>query len=290
LSEDRFNPPYKYAPTDRSGYRTSFNPIRLIVSRARFLDDSDKPYLLFTAFSFPKNLSRFSTDEMLNIEVTFDYVLQYSLIVRDENLDEIQRISTETLASLDHTGVLKIDHTPQQAWYTIAAEAFPRDASEADQNPGSLPGIGQEQLDAIPPLNPDPKKLEISDLVIGVDLPPDFDQSLLPFPIVPSTQIRKVDALKIYFEVYHLKTSDAGQAQFSLEFRVFKLEKDGDKLKREEMTSSAFDFDAPGSTAKESFGISIANLKKGDYDLEVEVKDKNSGKKKRRQARFRVME
>ncbi|MFQ5630486.1 MAG: carboxypeptidase-like regulatory domain-containing protein, partial [bacterium] len=198
LSEDRFNAPYKYAPTDQTGYRTTFSPIRLISSRARFLDENEKPYLLFVTFSFPQRLSQFSTDEMLNIDVTFDYALQYSVIVRDENLDEIQRISTESVASLDHTGILKVDHTPQQAWYTIAAEAFPRDASEADQNPDRLPGIGQEQFEAIAPLNADPKKLEISDLVIGVEPPLELDNSVLPFPVVPSTQIWKVDALKIY--------------------------------------------------------------------------------------------
>ncbi|MFQ5632550.1 MAG: hypothetical protein ACE5I1_27600, partial [bacterium] len=91
-------------------------------------------------------------------------------------------------------------------------------------------------------------------------------------------------------EVYHLKRSQNGDAQFSLEFRVFRLEEKGDKYKREEMTSSMFDFGSAGSTAKESFGISIANLKKGEYELEVEVKDKNSGKKTRRDARFKVME
>lgn len=290
LSEDRFNAPYKYAPPDQTGYRKTLNSIRLVSSRARFLDEKDKPYFLFTAFSFPQNLSQFRTDEMLNIDITFDYALQYSLIVRDENLDEIQRISTEPMASLDHTGVLKIDHTPQQFWYTLATEAFPQSSAEADQNPDRLPGIGQEQFSAIAPLETDPEKLEISDLVIGVELPTDFDQSLLPFPIVPSTQIWKVDALKIYFEVYHLKPAETGQAQFSLEFRVFKLNKKDNKYEREEMTSSLFDFGATGSTAKETFGISIANLNKGEYELEVEVKDKNSGQKKSREARFTVME
>jgi GWxTD domain-containing protein len=290
LAEDRFNPPYKYATPDQTEYRKTFRPIRLISSRARFLDENDKPYLLFTAIAFPQNLSQFRTDEMLNIEVTFDYALQYSLIVRDENLDEVQRVSTQPIASLDHTAVLKIDHTPQQYWYTLATEAFPKSSEEADQNPDRLPGIGQEQFGAIAPLKTNPKKLEISDLVIGVEPPADFDQSLLPFPIVPSTQIWKVDALKIYFEVYHLKLTETGQAQFSLELRVFKLNKKDNKYQRKEMTSSVFDFGATGSTAKETFGISIANLKKGEYELEVEVKDKNSGKKKSRKARFTVME
>lgn len=289
LSEDRFNPASKYAPQDQTGYRASFHPIRLVASRARFLDENDKPYLLFVAFSFPHNLSQFRMDEMLNIEVSFDYALRYSVIVRDRYLDEIQRISTEPVARLDHTGVLKLEHGPEQAWYTLAAEAFPQSTAEADADPTRLPGVGQQQFDTLPPLNPDPDELEISDLVIGVEPPADFEHALLPFPVVPSTQIWKVDALKVYFEVYHLELEN-NQAQFSLEFRVFRLDKKGDKFERKEMTASLFDFGATQSTAKETFGISIANLDAGDYELEVEVKDKFSGNKERRHARFSVLE
>lgn len=290
LSEDRFNAPSRYVARDRSGYRKFYRPIRLIASRARFLDEQDRPYITFVTFAFPQGLSRFRTDEMLNINVHFDYALRFTVIVRDENFDELQRVFAEPVQQLDHFGLLRLPHKSQQAFYTLAAEAFPRDAAEADAGPDRLPGIGQTHFEGLEPLNTDANQLEISDLVIGVAPPPDFDATLLPFPVVPSTTIWKADALKVYFEAYHLRLHENGKAQYSLDIRVFELNRNGGRYKRQEMISSIFDYQANGRTAKDTFGVSIANLDKGEYEIEIEVTDKLSGKKGRRSARFTVMD
>jgi hypothetical protein len=130
----------------------------------------------------------------------------------------------------------------------------------------------------------------VSDLVIGVEPPPGLNVQLLPYPVVPSHQIRKPDALKVYLEIYHLHLDRDGTGHFNIDFRVIKLERKGEKIERAEMIASAFDFQATGQTAKEDFGISISNLKSGDYELEVEVEDKISGMKKQRRALFQIVE
>ncbi|MFQ5633103.1 MAG: hypothetical protein ACE5I1_30410, partial [bacterium] len=69
-------------------------------------------------------------------------------------------------------------------------------------------GAGKSFFEAREPLDPDPNRLEISDLVIGLQPPANIDISALPFPLLPTKQIRQPDALTVYIEVYHL-ASDA---------------------------------------------------------------------------------
>jgi hypothetical protein len=215
--------------------------------------------------------------------------LHYTLIARDSEVNEIQRASAKPLSEYDPTAVLALPHLKEHAHYTIAVEAFtdrPQDAT-AERN---VPvGAGKTFFKPMAPLNPDPQALEVSDLVVGVEPPPGFNKELLPYPVAPSSQIRKADELKVYLEIYHLQPGRDGAGRFNLDFRVARLEPKGQKLKRTEIIASAFDFQSAGQTAKEDFSIALANLKPGDYELEVEVRDKISGMSKQRKAPFQIM-
>lgn len=268
---------------DLSAYRKSLIPIRLLTTRARFLNEDNEPELLFISYAFPEQLSRFATAELLSVEPEFGHKLSFSLLVRNQDLEVVRRFSVEPLEHLDHTAVFRIPHDATQQHYSIAAEAFGNDAET------ELPGIGQEHFSALPPLSTDRGKLEISDLVVGVEPPETMDATKLPLPIVPSSRIWKVDNMQVYFEVYNLSTKD-GAGSYSLACRVFKVERDGDKVKRQEMVASSFTFTTDGPRSQETFGLSVANLDRGEYELEVEIRDDQSGKKQTRVSPFTVQE
>ncbi|MGH7453085.1 MAG: hypothetical protein ACRENG_17180, partial [bacterium] len=278
------NPAHRNAPADQSDVDKTIPPIQLVSHPARFLDEKNEPQLVFIAFAFPPGFSQ-AKPARLDEATAPGYRLRYALIARDDGMNEIQRASANSLAEDDHTAVLTMPHQETQAHYTLAVEAF---TQQSQTETGTPIGAGKDFFGKITPLDSNPQQLEVSDLVIGVERPPGFEAELLPYPVVPSRQIRKPDALKVYLEIYHLHLDDGGAGHFNIDFRVVKLERKGKKIARAEMIASAFDFQSAAPAAKESFTISVANLKAGDYELEVEVKDKISGMRKKRSAAFQI--
>jgi GWxTD domain-containing protein len=285
---DAENPARRNAPADRSEAEKAVPPIQLVSYPARFLDDRNAPTLVFIAFTLPRGLGKTKPAARVGEITPPDYRLHYTLIVRDGSLNEMQRASAPAFSEYDPLGVVTIPHLQEHAHYTLAVEAFPLQPRSEPAATGKPIAAGKAFFQPMPQLNPNPQELEVSDLVIGVEPPPDFNGELLPYPVVPSRQIPKPDEMKVYLEVYHLRPDDGGVGQFAIDFRIIKLEQKGKKLKRAEMIASAFDFHSPAPMAKEDFGISISNLKPGDYELELEVQDKISGAKKQRSAPFQV--
>jgi hypothetical protein len=77
-------------------------------------------------------------------------------------------------------------------------------------------------------------------------------------------------------------------AEFSIGFRVARVERKGNKLNRKEMVTLSFNFDQIKSRAREGFDIDVSRLKPGDYELTAEVTDKISWQKKQRTAMFQM--
>lgn len=290
-SQDKFSTSHKFAAREQSVYRKAFKPIRIFTTHGRFLDNASKPIQIFTVFAFPHRTGGVKPASLLTLEEKFKNKLHYSIIVRDKNLDEIRRQENASVSTIDHSSVFKIQHTSEQAHYAIAVKDVSARAETADKDApaGDLPGIGQYHVAASPPLNPDPKKLEVSDLILGVIPEQNALPTGFPYPIIPSMTIWKSDPLQIYFEVYNLKLEKNEGGRFSLDIHVFKLEKKGKKFKRKEMVASSFAFASKRTTAKEQFGIDISNLENGSYELEVLVKDLNASKKKKRVRQFDVI-
>ncbi|MCI0693387.1 GWxTD domain-containing protein [candidate division KSB1 bacterium] len=282
---DADNPARRFAPVDRSDAGNAIPIIQVSSYPARFLDDRNQPELVFVAFAFPQGLGNRKPVERLHESAKPDYRIHYTFIVRDREMDEVQRTSSSPIAEGDHTAVLTTPHQETQAHYTLAVEAF---TQQSQTETGTPIGAGKDFFEKITPLDSNPQQLEVSDLVIGVEPPAGFEVGLLPYPVVPSRQIRKPDALKVYLEIYHLHLDDGGAGHFNIDFRVVKFERKGKKIARAEMIASAFDFQSTAPAAKESFTISVANLKAGEYELEVEVQDKISGMKKQRSAPFQI--
>lgn len=287
---DTHDAPRLYAPKEQSDVEDKLNKIELTTIRTRILDDHI-PKLVFVAYAIPENISKpiSATEQEITTVPTDD--LTYTLISRDRNLEETGRFTGKPFSRQDFTTVVTIDHRRNNAHYTLAihSEKDPGNSLVAEDITQPF-SAGKEHFGLTEPLDPDPDKLEVSDLVIGVQSPPDFEINRLPFPIVPGRMIWRNDPMQVYLEVYHLKPDKEGIAHFNLDFRVIKLEKKKEKLIRKEVIASSFDYDSPTMNSKEHFGVSIANLEAGDYEIEVEVKDPESGQKKRRNVVFEIRE
>jgi GWxTD domain-containing protein len=285
-SRDADNVAQKQAPLDRSIYEESLNPINVTSYQTRLLDEQEQPKLAVTVFSFVENLAPVNVKE----KKAPLYQLTHTLIARDKNWREIRRYTDTPPVSYDNVSLFLLDHNAAQAHYTLAAEAFSLpDNTKPDTLVDLAPiAVGKATLESKPPLSRNPANLELSDLVIGVALPAGVDSALFPFHLIPANQIWRSEALKCYVEIYHLALQPDSVAEFSIGFRVARVERKGNKLNRKEMVTMSFNFDHIKSRAREGFDIDVSRLKPGDYELTAEVTDKISLQKKQRTAMFQM--
>ena len=281
------------SPAKRNAPKEQFDPekyitsIPLVSNRTRFLDKRNKPILVFMAFAFPPQAVKTDPLEIMQSDALPDYKLRFSLQLRDADMKITDRVFAQPIAGFDNTGFFKIPHDDTQAHYTLASVAS---GSEDDSLTQNLPKVGKVFFEKVDLLNSDPEKLEVSDLVIGVE-PSDLPYAeMLPFPVVQTDKIWRGDVLQVYLEVYHLKIDEKGFGHFTLDSRIIRLKKKGKKFERRELVATSFEFNSTGSTVKEDFGISMANYNPGNYELEVEISDKISGEKKKRVAAFEIKE
>jgi hypothetical protein len=161
----------------------------------------------------------------------------------------------------------------------------------------SYPSIGKEQFEDIVPLNPDEEKLEVSDLVYGIDPPESGSVKDLPFPVLPVRQISSEDPLVVYFELYHLLLDRDNQSQYEVKFKVTEIEKENksllDRFKpgfgSKTVMSQDNKFNASSRTVKDKISFNISDLEPGTYEFSIEVKDLLSKDEVERKGEFRVV-
>lgn len=281
------------SPAKRNAPKEQFDPekyitsIPLVSNRTRFLDKRNKPILVFMAFAFPPQAVKTDPLKIMQSDALPDYKLSFSLQLRDADMKITDQVFAQPIADFDNTGFFKIPHNDTQVHYTLAAVAS---GSEDDSLTQNLPKVGKVFFEKIDLLNSDPEKLEVSDLVIGVEPSNLPNAEMLPFPVVQTDKIWQGDVLQVYLEVYHLKIDEKGFGHFKLDNRIIRLKKKGKKFERRELVATSFEFNSTGSTVEEDFRISMANYNPGNYELEVEISDKISGEKKKRVAAFEIKE
>lgn len=289
LLADRNDPLKKYAPPEHYSADKFVRHIPMVATRARLLDDQDRPRLLFLAFAAPPGVEEADPLAMLEADAQAEDSLRFSLLARNANMEEVERRVTDPKDPYDHLAHFEVPHTVEYQHYTVVAATHSRNFPQNVYDYSNPKKVARAHFEGVEPLNTERDELEVSDLILGVEPPPNLTAEVLPIPVVPTTEIRG-DVLKVYLEVYHLRLAKDGYTRFSLESKVIKLEPKDEGFERKELVATSFDFDQRGITAREHFGISVANYEPGDYELEIEVVDRISGKKKKRVAQFRIIE
>lgn len=291
VQTDRLNPSHKYAIPELSTFEEQFSAITIFTQQARFLDANQQPKLAVISFATPK----FKTGDIEIVDNQAvripEFTVKQSLIVRDREMNELSRQESGTVRGLENTAVFIVDDVVQRsAQYVVAAEALARNELAAEPSQQVF-GLGKAVLDKPAPLSANPDSLEVSDLIVGAPVPETVDVAQLPFPIIPSRRVLRTDPLQVYVEVYHLAVDPEERlARFRIDWRVSKLGQNWEREGAKEIISSGFDFRSPAATAKESFGVDISNLTRGNYELSIIVTDRITRQNKLRSARFSVME
>ncbi|MCH8125587.1 GWxTD domain-containing protein [candidate division KSB1 bacterium] len=294
-NNDRINPNYKFANLDNSDYEDLFGKIDIITHNIRLLDQKNQPRLAIIALSYPKFKPRkVSARSKKSLEIP-DYHLKHALIIRNESLEEIDRVEDLVPKGMDNISVFMVNHLQANNHYSVSSEAigyYADSIAEGDrfsEEKNRLYAIGKTFFKTRKPLAANLDSLELSDWVLGVNFPSENYKSHLPFPLVPAKQVSKQDPLQVYCEIYHLQKDAGGTAHYTLEFGISKLDKKGRLDNKAEKVSVVYNFDVPDQTRKEHISIDLKKLKPGLYEFFGKVTDKVSGQEKTRKKKITIL-
>lgn len=256
----------------------------LVVQTVRTLSDDDEPRLVLMALSSPRLWvgSRSVRDRRIDLP---GYWMRHTLIVRDETLTEVGRLTERVTSARGDVSTFVLRHIPRPLHLTITAETLKEDAVAPETGP---PFPGQAHITPRAPLSTDPEVFEMSDLVTGTMPSESLDLSSLPFPLLPTRRLWRRDPLRLYLELYHLET-ERGVGQIRADFRVLPLDDDGEiDVSRDPVTLSV-DLESNGSTYREAFDMTLRDQEEGRYRVEVEVTDLLAGETLRRTAEIELL-
>lgn len=285
--EDQIGPRYPAVLPVLSEYEGVRRELELVAMPLRVLSDENEPHLAITALSAP----RVRLDEGASVTEGGANMAQrgvdHTLIVRDEALEEIGRLTEQVSSSLSgDISTFLLRHVDRELHYTILATS---QRGDDDIGVEGLAYPGQAHFTPGPPLDPDPSRLEVSDVVTGVDIPPRMDPEGLTFPVIPSRTIWQGDPLRVYLEVYHLAMDENDVGHFRADFRVVPLDGEGRVDTSRSPVTLSVELESGDATSRRMFDINVADLAIGNYRLEVVISDLVSGQSKTRTAPVRII-
>jgi hypothetical protein len=274
--QDRHNPENPPMESVFSSYE-SRDRDEMIVQTARVLREN-RPRLFILAVS----ASRLDVPDRTGLRrqrlVAPGSSIQHTLIVRDGGLEEVGRMTADVSPEQGDVSIFQLRHPPLPMHLTVVGETLlPGDSAGTgavavgfeDDRP--LPA--HAHIEPQPPLSTDTAHLEVSDLILGLQIPETVDGSRLPFPLLPASRIWLIDTVRVYLEVYHLGLDGNGSGRFKAEFRVQALRDDGSLDESRGPVTLGVQLETDGPTFGTPFDIALRDQELGRYRVEVVVTD-----------------
>ncbi|MCX7906226.1 MAG: GWxTD domain-containing protein [Bacteroidetes bacterium] len=153
-----------------------------------------------------------------------------------------------------------------------------------------------QRLDSLRALNPNPARLEMSDLML-LEVLQEAALSARPVPAgatrpYPYSSCLPGAPLALYYEVYHLKPNAAGQARVRTTYEVLRRVPTGPLGTefRLERTSGATTHITSGSTLREYLLLDTRNWTPGEVTIRLQITDLESGQHTERELKLLVIE
>ncbi|MFC1564401.1 hypothetical protein ACFL6G_05655, partial [candidate division KSB1 bacterium] len=275
---DHNDPPKFDAPLEKSILDDIITPVRVVSGLTRILDEKNKPAINILVISSPYNMIS-------------EYSMMHTLKILDGKYNEIDRLTQIPGKLMENISVFRLDHADSTRTFIAAAEAF-----EEPVDSISTRHIGRSILKEKAPLDPDPGKLELSDIISGIDFPENIEAGNFPYKIIPTDKIYRGDALKVYLEIYHLFLDAEGKGRYEITYTIEKKRREGwlydvPRYRRKgDTVSRTSAYEASSVTVRETVGFDISSLKEGKYTFSVTVKDLISMQEKSRAGEFEILQ
>lgn len=297
--EDTYNPPNPPQVPVLSEFEGRARD-EIVAQMVRTLSDDDVPLLVLLSASAPRLTADRRAAYRQELALP-GWTMRHSLIIRDEDLDEVGRLVQPVDPRRADVASFVIRHVPRPLHLTVTAQTL-QEARAPDDDPDAeaprsdtlvassrLPG----QVHLVPdaPLSPDTTRFEMSDLLTGTPLPPGIDGEGLPYEVLPARTLWRRDPLRIYLELYHIGRAADGSTDLRARFRVVPLDDDGEvDSDREALELDQVRLTPEARTYREFFDIALRDQDLGRYRLEVEVTDGLRGQTVLRTAEIRLVD
>jgi GWxTD domain-containing protein len=289
----------KEAPPEQSTYAKALPSIDLSAHHYRILDEQNRP----AAFTFLESQpgAPFLDDLIANQDILFpgdsvpdqavinEYKLLHGVKVNGEDGELLSQSREQANLVLDLDGktpsssVFKVPFLEENQKLTLFAELHnenseTKPALEDSPFPASLRGIGKLESELPKPLNSDPQKLQMSDLILGYQMNTEAQNVLFPFVVANDQKIPQGEELAVHFQIYHLQEGENGLANFTIDYEITQDRRMQWLLGRDREVSLSFTQQVRGSRYVQNLSILTRELEPGTYTFSFEVTDENSGK------------
>ncbi|MDZ7772290.1 MAG: GWxTD domain-containing protein [Balneolaceae bacterium] len=180
----------------------------------------------------------------------------------------------------------------EQVFYAELHNRNPKSAPQVETPfPDHLRGLGRLTVPQPEPLDPDPSKLQMGDLILGYALKDSASAgSFLPFVVANDKQIPEGQELALHVEVYHLQENAEGIRDFSLDYEIRPVNFLGWTRERQDQLSLTLNFEQAEARFTEDLSIKAAGLEPGRYVLRMRATDHTGGQEAYREIEFEVVE
>tara|TARA_R100000479_G_scaffold101117_1_gene50347 strand:- start:1475 stop:3511 length:2037 start_codon:yes stop_codon:yes gene_type:complete len=300
----------KEAPPEQSTYAKAFPSIELSAHHYRILDEQNRP----AAFTFLESQpgAPFLDDLIANQDILFpgdsvpnqavlnEYKLLHGLKVNGEDGELLSQSREQANLVLDLEGktpsssVFKVPFLEENQKLTLFAELHnensgTKPALEDSPFPASLRGIGKLESELPKPLNSDPEKLQMSDLILGYQMNTDATNVLFPFVVANDKQIPQGEELAVHFQIYHLQEGENGLSNFTIDYEITQDRRMQWLLGKDREVSLSFTQQVRGSRYVQNLSILTRELEPGTYTFSFKVTDENSGKNIQKEIELEIM-
>ncbi|MAL17153.1 MAG: hypothetical protein CL670_05850 [Balneola sp.] len=300
----------KEAPPEQSTYAKALPSIELSAHHYRILDEQNRP----AAFTFLESQpgAPFLDDLIANQDILFpgdsvpnqavlnEYKLLHGLKVNGEDGELLSQSREQANLVLDLEGktpsssVFKVPFLEENQKLTLFAELHnensgTKPALEDSPFPASLRGIGKLESELPKPLNSDPEKLQMSDLILGYQMNTDATNVLFPFVVANDKQIPQGEELAVHFQIYHLQEGENGLSNFTIDYEITQDRRMQWLLGKDREVSLSFTQQVRGSRYVQNLSILTRELEPGTYTFSFKVTDENSGKNIQKEIELEIM-
>ncbi|MFC1493577.1 GWxTD domain-containing protein, partial [candidate division KSB1 bacterium] len=219
---DKNDPAKITAPPKSSKFDRTISPIDFRYFVSRFLDDENNPKLRITSYSLPRN---HTDDDVLfhDLSDEHEYGLRHTLTVNDEEWRELSReddYPSEKRCNVSFFELPQYDSTKVYQLSAVGNDFYP-DTGQYITRPDTLYGIlagKNDFLELNPTLDTDQTQLELSDLMIGSELPGILeDRGLM---LLQSGVVAKNEPMLLYIEAYHLFVDSQNLSRYTINYSI----------------------------------------------------------------------
>lgn len=289
------------APEEISVYKKNIAEISMDAFSYRFINENNEPYVKVFVKSTPGQALLY--DQLKNNNRIDDGLTQnYTIMNGVKLLGSNQKILSEQTDSTqlgpgvneEVTAEFNLKYVNDISGIIVGSELYnpSQEAGKglADGLPfeKQLKGIGNLEMDIPEALNN--RDFEMGDIIFGYNTDKKLSNNFVSFQISHNREIPQGKDLYMYYELYQLEQNPSGKAKFTFKYDI-KAKSKGIRLfgKDRDDLSITLNNETLEDRYSNTLVIDTSRLRPGDYKINIEVRDINSGRNIKRSFDFSIL-